>query len=289
MRELTRYIDRIEHGLERYLKAEDCPQKIVYEAMKYSVDAGGKRLRPVLCLAACEAFGGKAEEAVAFACAIEMIHTYSLIHDDLPCMDDDDMRRGRPTNHKVFGEATAVLAGDALLTYAFEVAASCGLPAKQRAEAVRQMARWSGPDGMIGGQIVDMLAEEQEITEEQLYFLHEHKTSALICESLLLGLIAADADETAKQAMTEYGRYFGLAFQIRDDMLDVIGESAELGKPIGSDSENTKTTFVTMFGLERSAELVQEYTEKAVKAVRHACASPDFFINFANDLVNRKK
>ena len=164
--------------------------------MKYSVDAGGKRLRPVLCLAACEAFGGKAEEAVAFACAIEMIHTYSLIHDDLPCMDDDDMRRGRPTNHKVFGEATAVLAGDALLTYAFEVAASCGLPAKQRAEAVRQMARWSGPDGMIGGQIVDMLAEEQEITEEQLYFLHEHKTSALICESLLLGLIAADRKST---------------------------------------------------------------------------------------------
>ena len=241
----------------------------IYEAMLYSLQAGGKRLRPVLALETCRMCGGDVEAALPFACAVEMIHTYSLIHDDLPCMDDDDLRRGKPTNHKVFGEATAVLAGDALLTAAFEMIGEYRhlVPAERALDALDCLSHAAGAAGMIGGQILDMEGEGKSLSLDQLDQLQSLKTGALICAAAELGCIAAGGTEEMRKAIRLYAHCLGRAFQIRDDMLDVISTAQVLGKPIGSDADNEKSTFVSALGLEMCQELVDQLTQQAIEAL----------------------
>lgn len=284
---MKRYKQQIESALETVFRGSAGPHETVYRAMRYALSAGGKRIRPVLTLGACEACGGTAEEALPFACAVEMIHTYSLIHDDLPCMDDDDFRRGKPSCHKAFGEAEAVLAGDGLLTLAFETVTKAELPAERIVSAVRTLAELAGAEGMIGGQIVDMESEHKEISEETLSFLHRHKTGALLRAAVLLGGIAAGVGEEELSFLNMYGDALGLAFQIQDDILDVTGTTS-FGKPIGSDEKQGKTTFVTMFGIERASAMANHYTEQAVLSAEKLQHS-EFFVFIARQLAERKK
>ena len=237
------------------------------EAMEYSLLAGGKRLRPVLVLECCRACGGNPEQALPFAAAVEMVHTYSLIHDDLPAMDDDDLRRGRPTNHVVYGEATAILAGDALLTAAFGQLTGAQLSPEQIVAAVDCLARAAGPDGMVGGQALDMAGEGRALTRAELEQLQSLKTGALIAAAARLGCIAAGGSPERQEQVARYARALGRAFQVRDDMLDVTGSNEELGKPVGSDRVNEKSTFVTALGLSGCEELIQQLTEEAVAAL----------------------
>ncbi|MGJ7044612.1 polyprenyl synthetase family protein [Thermoanaerobacterium thermosulfurigenes] len=263
LREKIEYINK---GLNEFLSLTDRPE-VLFEAMKYSVFAGGKRLRPVLCISACELVGGNKEDALPVACAIEFIHTYSLIHDDLPAMDNDDLRRGKPTNHKVYGEAIAILAGDALLNYGFEVLIQQALNSNKSQNILRaadEIARAAGCRGMIAGQVVDLLSENKEIGEYDLKFMHDHKTGALIKASILAGAIIGGADAATLKKLSSYAEYLGFAFQVKDDILDVQGDEAKLGKDIGSDMVNGKSTFVSVLGLQRSVELVNELTEKAI-------------------------
>lgn len=241
------------------------PQKELFSAMRYSLLAGGKRLRPIFVFEFCRMCGGDPVDAIAFAAAVEMIHTYSLIHDDLPCMDNDDYRRGRLTNHKVYGEATAVLAGDALLTAAFGQIAGAGLSAEARIRAVQVLSDCAGETGMVGGQILDMASEHRICTEQEVLDIQSRKTGALIRSACMLGVIAGQGSEEQLRAASEFASCLGLAFQIRDDMLDVIGDAATLGKATGAD-EN-KNTFVRLYGLDNCNELVKEYTEKANKSL----------------------
>lgn len=245
------------------------PRGDIYPAMEYSLLAGGKRLRPILTLECCRLCGGDMEAALPLGCAVEMIHTYSLIHDDLPAMDNDDLRRGKPTNHKVFGEATAILAGDGLLTAAFGVVADASaLSDRQRLEAVRALSAAAGPQGMVGGQMLDMDGEDRPLSRSELEELQRLKTGALIGCAARLGCIAAQADEQTMQAIEGYAQRLGLAFQVRDDILDVTSTVEDLGKPIGSDAEQGKTTFVTLLGLEDCQRWVEELS-------REACACLD--------------
>lgn len=237
------------------------------EAMEYSLLAGGKRLRPVLTLETCRMCGGDPQAALPFACGVEMIHTYSLIHDDLPAMDDDDLRRGRPTNHKVYGEATAILAGDGLLTAAFGLLAKAPLPSEQVVDAVACLSEAAGPLGMVGGQVLDMAGEGRALTRGELELLQSLKTGALICAAAELGCIAAGSTEEQRERVRRYAQALGRAFQIRDDMLDVTSSEQELGKTIGSDRTNEKSTFVTAIGLEGCGALVQALTDQAVEAL----------------------
>lgn len=240
------------------------PQQILFEAMKYSLLAGGKRLRPILTFEFCRLCGGEWQNAAPLASAIEMIHTYSLIHDDLPCMDNDDYRRGRLTNHKVYGEGMAVLAGDALLTDAFSLAASAKFAQPSSvACAIGVLSECAGSLGMVGGQVLDILSEERICTEQEVLDIQSRKTGALINAACVLGAIAAGAAEEQMQAAAGFASCLGLAFQIRDDMLDVIGSAAELGKSVGTDAE--KNTFVRLYGLEKCEELVQKYTAQAIQ------------------------
>ena len=245
------------------------PREMLYDAMRYSLLAGGKRLRPVLVLEACRLCGGDTEAALPFAGAIEMVHTYSLIHDDLPCMDDDDLRRGRPTNHKVYGEATAVLAGDALLTAAFETMLAPGqpLPPERLTAAAGILARAAGGEGMVGGQILDMAGEERSLALAEVEELQRLKTGALITAALEMGWAVAGGTEEQREALRRYGAALGLAFQIQDDILDVVGDEAALGKPIGSDARSGKTTFVTLKGVDGCRALVARLTEQAAEAL----------------------
>ena len=261
----------------------------IYDAMQYSLMAGGKRIRPVLTLETCRMCGGDMEKALPFACAVEMVHTYSLIHDDLPCMDDDDLRRGKPTNHKVFGEATAVLAGDALLTAAFEIVCEYadGLDPRRVLAAVDCLSHAAGAAGMIGGQILDMDGESRTLTIEELELLQSLKTGALIRAAAELGCIVAGGDEATRQAVREYARCVGRAFQVRDDMLDVTGSAQVLGKPIGSDAENEKSTFVTALGLERCGQLVDELTEQAIAAL-NGMEKTEFHVWLAKRMAGRE-
>ncbi len=244
--------------------------KVLYEAERYSLMAGGKRVRPALTLEFCRLFGGDPAAALPFAAAVEMIHTFSLIHDDLPCMDDDDMRRGRPTSHKVYGEANALLAGDALALDAFGMAASnTAVPAEARAEAVMLLSTASGSEGMVRGQIIDMFGEENALTYEELLTLHAHKTGDLIRVAAELGVLAAgfgkgSAEMTAAEA---YADRIGLAFQVIDDILDVTSTSEALGKPVGSDAENHKNTFLTFHTLAEAEAYADRLTEEAVSAI----------------------
>lgn len=247
--------------------------EIIHEAMRYSLFAGGKRLRPILCLASAEALGKESDNLLPVACSLEMIHTYSLIHDDLPAMDDDDYRRGKLTNHKVFGEGIAILAGDALLTRAFELLAEVGCQAESSLKPVAlqvicEVARAAGSLGMIGGQVVDLVSEGQPIERETLTYIHTHKTGALFTASVRAGALMSGASEQELEALTVYAENFGLAFQITDDLLDVTGDETKLGKPVGSDERNKKATYPSLYGLEKSRELAREAVAKAVSALR---------------------
>ncbi len=262
---MQKYIDLVDGALREYLKPKDNPQKKIYDAMAYSLFAGGKRLRPVIMMMTAKMLGKEPQTVLPFACAIEMIHTYSLIHDDLPAMDNDDLRRGKPTNHKVYGEAVAILAGDALLTLAFETAAGYnveGVCKKSVIAAIAELAQAAGADGMIGGQVVDIDSHDEDA--QLLKYLHSLKTGALIRASGVIGAILSGADEEQIKAVDGFCENLGIAFQIQDDILDVEGSEEELGKPIGSDAENNKSTYVTLFGLEKARELSAEYTAKAI-------------------------
>lgn len=262
--------DLINAYLDSKVSQKDNLQGIVYEAMRYSLLAGGKRIRPVLALAAGQVLGEQEARILPFACAIEMIHTYSLIHDDLPAMDDDDYRRGRYSCHKKFGEATAILAGDALLTMAFEIAAEGALALedpKRGLRAIRHIALSAGTEGMIGGQIVDLDAETRAISESELRYLCERKTGALLRAPVLAAAAVAGAEETRSAALLlEYADTIGLAFQIKDDILDVEGNISVLGKATGSDAKDGKTTFVTLYGIQRSKTLLEDLTNRALAA-----------------------
>lgn len=260
----------------------------LYESMRYSLLAGGKRIRPVLTLECCRLCGGDPEEALDFACGVEMVHTYSLIHDDLPAMDDDDLRRGRPTNHKVYGEATAILAGDGLLTAAFQTLAGAKLPAERVVEAVACLAKEAGPEGMVGGQALDMAGEGRALTRKELERLQSLKTGALISAAAELGCIAAGGTAEQRAAVRTYAQCLGRAFQIQDDILDVTGTAEELGKPTGSDRVNEKSTFVTALGLEESHALVHRLTDQA-EAALEGFDQPEFLIQLAQSLAQRRK
>lgn len=258
-------------SIERYLN-EECfcypsePQQVLFEAMRYSLLAGGKRLRPIFTLDFCRMTGGDWESALPFAAAVEMIQTYSLIHDDLPCMDDDDLRRGIPTNHKVYGEAVAVLAGDALQSAAFACIANCNLDAQKRIDAVKVLSNAIGELGMVGGQVLDIQAEQRQCTKEDVLNIQSRKTGALISAACMLGVIAAGGTAQQLCAAKCFGDYLGLAFQIRDDMLDVIGNTEELGKAVGTDA--AKNTFVQLYGLEACEIMVAENTRKAIESLQ---------------------
>ncbi len=246
------------------------------EAEDYSLMAGGKRIRPTLVIEACRALGGRAEDAMPFACAVEMIHTYSLIHDDLPCMDNDDFRRGKPTCHKVFGEATAFLAGDGLLTDAFSmIAANQGVSESVRLEAVRTLAEAAGSTGMVGGQIMDMRGERERLSLDTLKLLHARKTGAMIRASVQLGVLAAGErrGSDAWNALTRYAEGIGLAFQVVDDILDVTADPAQLGKSIGKDKNADKTTFLSYYTVDEAAAYARTLTDEACDAVAHYDAS----------------
>lgn len=263
-------------------------QDEVVKAMKYSLSNGGKRLRPVLCLEFARACGADRFDALDFACAVEYIHSYSLIHDDLPCMDDDDMRRGKPSCHKEFGEATALLAGDALLTHAFQILAGAELDDKKIALACGLLAQNAGVQGMVGGQVIDLKYESETPDLQQLLSVHRLKTGALISAACLLGCIAAGADDEKIAAASAFAYDLGVAFQIKDDILDVVGSTEALGKPVGSDAENNKTTYVTVRGMENAQKDVEMLTSAAVSRLS-AFENTDFLKTLALYLVNRNK
>ena len=259
------------------------------QAARYSLLGGGKRVRAVLTLAACALGGATAEQALDYACALEMLHCYSLIHDDLPCMDDDDFRRGRPSCHKQYGEATALLAADALVTAAFEVIANAALPAQSRVQAAAVLAKAGGARGMLYGQELDKRYETQPAGEEQLRALHAHKTGALIVAAVELGCLAAGADDALRAALARYAAELGLVFQIVDDILDVTATTAELGKPAGSDASMDKTTFVTLYGLEGARALAEDHNRAALDALQGFGEEAAFLRVLADDLLQRKK
>ena len=249
-----------------YSRFPDAPQKQLFEAMEYSLLAGGKRLRPILAFEFCRLCGEDWKKAAPFATAVEMIHTYSLIHDDLPCMDNDDFRRGRPTNHKVYGETMAILAGDALLTDAFAVASTAALSGTAMADAIGVLAECSGSLGMVGGQVLDIQSEQRILSEQEVLDIQTRKTGALIRAACATGVLAGQGSENQFDAACQFAAGLGLAFQIRDDMLDVIGTEEEMGKGVGTDEH--KNTFVRLYGLQKCEELVQQYTEYALDALK---------------------
>ena len=283
-REYREFVEDYLKGI--YKKYTDQPQKPLFEAVEYSLLAGGKRLRPIFALDFCRMCGGDWKAAAPFAAAIEMIHTYSLIHDDLPCMDNDDFRRGRPTNHKVFGEGMAVLAGDALLTDAFMIAASAKLPNPgDMGKAIGLMAEGAGSLGMVGGQVLDIMSEERELNVQEVLDIQSRKTGCLIHIACCLGVIAGGGSAEQLEAAGKFAADLGLAFQIRDDMLDVIGTQEEMGKGVGTDER--KNTFVRLYGLEKCEELVQKYTQLAIDAL-DAFSNNEYMISLAKSLTERR-
>lgn len=260
----------IDAALEKYLPPEDRFPDVIYRAMRYGVLNGGKRIRPVLTLAACEAVGGDPEIALPTACAIEFIHSFSLIHDDLPTLDNDDFRRGKPTSHKVFGEAIAILAGDALLAFAFEVVTgrTKDVPAEVVLDVTRRIASAAGTDGMVVGQVVDMISEGRTVEPETLEFMHRHKTGTLIEASVVCGGLLGGATGEQLEALGLYGKKAGLAFQIADDILDIEGEQAKMGKTAGSDLRRKKATYPSLHGLEKSRELARRAAAEAIDALK---------------------
>ncbi len=276
----------IEHELECCFKQNE-PQKGLFEAMRYSLLAGGKRVRPVLVLKFCEACGGDIKKAMPFALGIEMLHTYSLIHDDLPCMDNDELRRGKPSNHIVFGEYTAVLAGDALLTEAFSTLLSADLSADACVSAGRVLADAAGCMGMCGGQFLDMEGEGWDLNAEAISAIHERKTAALIRAAARLGVIAGAGTEDQFEAATEYADAIGLAFQLRDDILDILSTAERLGKSVGKDFKSGKSTFASVYGADECERMILEKTEGAKSAIASSFNNTDFLNCLADNLAER--
>src|SRR5678816_1978009 len=259
----------VDRALDRFLPGERTPPATIHKAMRYSLFAGGKRLRPILCLAAAEACGGRISSALPLACALECIHTYSLVHDDLPSMDNDDLRRGRATCHKVFGDGIAILAGDALLTIAFEIAGNAqGSKRYNLRKILREIAVAAGSQKLIAGQVADLEAEGHQINRAQLRYIHEHKTAALLTTSLRLGAMAANATPNQLKAITDFGRALGLAFQVIDDILDVTQTSEQLGKSAGKDVAAKKATYPAVIGLEKSRAEARRLTLQAHRALK---------------------
>ena len=259
----------VNQALDRFLPKATAKPATMHKAMRYSLFAGGKRMRPALCLAAAEACGGDWQSAMPLSCAVECIHTYSLIHDDLPAMDNDDFRRGKPTNHKVFGEGIAVLAGDALLTQAFEIAAQCkGWKRYSHQDIILELARASGSLQLIAGQVADLEGEGKKTSAAQLRYIHERKTSALLCCSVRLGGMSANCTEAQLKALTDFGYNVGLAFQIIDDILDVTQTSEQLGKTAGKDTAAQKATYPAIVGLDKSRRIATNLTEKAFDSLK---------------------
>lgn len=283
--------NNIEDILKQYMPKEDGYQKTIIEAMNYSLSAGGKRLRPILTIEACKSVGGNVEDVIPFAVAIEMIHTYSLIHDDLPALDNDDLRRGRPTNHKVYGEAMAILAGDSLLNYAFEIMLSNSINKEdpnKYLKAINEIAKSSGIYGMIGGQVVDVESENKEIEKEKLDFIHMNKTAAIIVGCMRAGAIVGGACEKQLEAITKYAKNIGLAFQIVDDILDIIGDETKLGKHVGSDIENHKSTYPSLLGLEKSKEIAHDLIDEAKNSINNLCDDTKFLNGLAEYIIDRE-
>ena len=283
--------ERIDDCLEFMLEDDDVPYRTLLQAMSYSLNAGGKRLRPALVLEFCRLCGGDEERALPAALSVELLHTYSLIHDDLPCMDNDDLRRGKPTNHKVFGECTATLAGDALQALAFQMVLDAPLSDGRTLRCARLLARAAGPEGICGGQQMDLEWEGRALSEEELLQIHLHKTAALIRAACLMGVAAAGGTPEQEEAAAAFADHLGLAFQIRDDILDVTSTEEELGKPIGSDAANEKTTYVTLYGPDRCEELVLEHTRAARQALEQTewPGDPGFLLWLAEELACRSK
>lgn len=279
------YRDAVEEYLENCFSDDTLPQKSLFDSMRYSLLAGGKRIRPVLVLEFCRVCGGQWEKALPFAAAVEMVHTYSLIHDDLPCMDNDDYRRGRLTNHKIFGEAGAVLAGDALLTAAFSTAASADAPADVIVKVIQILAEAAGENGMVGGQILDVNGENILLTEDDVHTIHRLKTGALISAACRMGAAAAGATVEQMEAARIYAEALGLAFQIRDDMLDVLGDAEKMGKATNMDAN--KNTFVSLYGVGNCARYIEEENKKAIDALS-VFDDRDFLIQLTNLLAFRE-
>ena len=291
MIEMDETLQRYRNEVEQYLKAyyrqfHNEPQKILFDSMEYSLLASGKRLRAALVFEFCRLCGGDWKDATAFAAALEMIHAYSLIHDDLPCMDNDDFRRGLPTNHKVYGETMAILAGDALLTDAFTVAASAKMSADKIVRAIQVLSECAGSLGMVGGQVLDVQSENRELTEQEVLDIQSRKTGALIRAACAMGAIAGGASKEQYDAACQFAAGFGLSFQIRDDMLDVIGTQEVLGKGVGTDAK--KNTFVRLYGLQKCETLVQSYTDYAISAL-NVFSDANFLISLLQAMTNRMK
>ena len=279
------YLDEINSALKEYLPTAD---DVVSQAMRYSVENGGKRIRPALLLEFCRVCGGDYKKAMPFACALEMIHTYSLIHDDLPCMDNDDFRRGKPSCHIAFGEEYALLAGDALLTLAFETAMKSNLSAEITVKAAKKLAKAAGVMGMVGGQVLDLQNEGKKVGIPDLQKTDELKTGELIRAACVLGCVCAGADDKKIAAAEKYAHDIGIAFQIVDDILDVTSDEETLGKPIGSDEENQKSTYVSLLGIEKSRKTAEELTLNAQKALDAFDGDVSSLKDFAEKLKNRK-
>lgn len=286
---LANYSASVDQYLEQTLKERGIPDKL-REAMEYSLNAGGKRLRPVLCMVWAEIAGVPADKVVPFAAAIECIHTYSLVHDDLPAMDDDDLRRGKPSNHKVYGEATAILAGDALLTEAFSMMLNVsGLPADRVLQAAAVVAYGAGPNGMVGGQQIDMdLTGKGDVELETLQRMHSMKTGALITAACLSGAILGGADQKTMENAMEFGKYLGMEFQITDDILDVVGDEEDLGKPVGSDAAQGKNTYPSLLGMQEARDMAVQCLGSAVVAIaKYEGPQADFLCSLAEYILER--
>lgn len=284
-------VKRVDECLNNFTEIKNTPQKIIYESMAYSLMSGGKRLRPILMLGTYEIFEYDDEKVLPFACAMEMIHTYSLIHDDLPAMDNDDYRRGRLSNHKMYDEATAILAGDALLNKSFEIGLEAitnfNLDVNRAVEALSIISRSSGTEGMIGGQIVDIHGNEKIKTVEELKYMYSLKTGAIIKSSVIAGAILGGATEKEIKALDVYAEKLGIAFQIEDDILDVEGTQEKIGKPIGSDKANDKVTYLSFVEIEEAKKHVKEYTDEAIKSLKMFGEKSQNLIQLAKYLTNR--
>ena len=278
----------VENRLDELVAETTSGYATLIEAIRYSLLSGGKRVRAVLCMKFCEAAGGKLEDALDAACAIEMLHVYTLIHDDLPSMDGDDIRRGKPSNHIAYGEFTAILAGDALQATAFETISNSNLPADAILKMIQILAQIAGPHGICGGQYLDLSGEGTQHTIDELTELYALKTSALISAATRLGVIAGGGTPEQANAANEYAQAIGLAFQVRDDILDCIATAEELGKPIGSDAENEKSTFASILGIEASEKIVAEETKKAISAINGKFENTEFLTKIAEVLAERK-
>ncbi len=285
---LNEYKIYVDEKIDELFGDFDIPYAEVLRASRYSLTLGGKRLRPILVLQLCEMFGGNREKAINFAVALEMIHTYSLIHDDLPCMDNDDMRRGKPSCHKAFSEDIALLAGDTLLTEAFTVASKADLKPENTLKGINLLSTHAGLHGMIGGQVLDLSFEKSKPTAEMLVDMYSRKTSGLIVLAVKLGIIACEnyCEQDLKIA-EEYGKNLGIAFQIIDDILDYTADEKLLGKPVGSDDKNNKTTFVSLFGIEKAKEKAHFYTENAITALEKFKGNTEFLRELTNFLLER--